>query len=386
MSRVSIGAIVVFAVGAVVGIILAVTDASDNAAGVLLAASGVYAVSALVFSTGPIRRMAQREIKYDREDGDNGNGDVTVEPLTELPRTGWEKDRTGKTLERNTDYKEQRGLYFQALLLGKDGRWSTSKVQLLAWTYAVVFGLAALIIAMWLGDDAGWKAQIDHGLQEEYLVLLGGPFAAAVLAKTITTQKVENGTIQKTASEPTSDPVQGIGEVVSDDKGSVDLGDLQYFLFNLLALVYFLGTFLSHFDQGFPDLPGLLVGLTSVSAAAYVSKKAADREVPSVTSVFPPKAEPGQRIDLWGKYLIVRLASTKEDRLPQILINDKSAPPEVVNDGLTISDHLQLTVPEDADPGDTSVLLITAAGVAPEKPFPFQVLPKNRQPTKPGVP
>jgi hypothetical protein len=39
------------------------------------------------------------------------------------------------------------------------------------------------VVAIWLGDHEPWDRQVDRGLQEEYLLLLGGPFAAAVLAK-----------------------------------------------------------------------------------------------------------------------------------------------------------------------------------------------------------
>ena len=67
---------------------------------------------------------------------------------------------------------------------------------------------------MAFGDDAGWEAQQKLGLQDEYLILLGGPFAAAVLARGITGSKVENGTIQKTGTTETENPLQGLGELV----------------------------------------------------------------------------------------------------------------------------------------------------------------------------
>jgi hypothetical protein len=364
----------VLALAGVVGIVLAVTGASDDAAALLLAASGLFSISALTFATGPKRRVAKRELSYP--------DDKKVAAGEELPRTEWQKDAEGNELRRNEDYAEQRGLYFQALVLGKDGRWSTSKVQLLAWTYAVVFGLLALIIAKWLGDAGGWDQLVNHDLQEEYLILLGGPFAAAVLAKAITTQKVENGTTQKTDAEPSTDPVQGLGEVVSDDNGRTDLGDLQYFLFNLVALVYFLGTLIFNLDDGFPDLPGLLVGLTSVSAAGYVSKKAADRAVPTLTSVLPPKARPEEHVDVWGQNLVIELAGSV-DRLPHVLIDNKRATVSVVRDGLAGNDHLNVTVPPDAKPGRPKPLIVvTAAGVAPDKPLDFEVLPRSR--AKPG--
>jgi len=143
-------------------------------------------------------------------------------------------------------------VYFGALYVGKDGRWSTSKLQALLWTYAVLFGLASLIVAAWLGDDTGWTKQEKLGLQEEYLILLGGPFAAAVLSKAITTQKAKDGTLPKSEAQETATVGEGLSQVISDDTGDTDLVDTQYFLFNLLALAYFLGSFTFNLDQGFP--------------------------------------------------------------------------------------------------------------------------------------
>lgn len=349
-----------------IGVILAATGTSVDAAALLFAASGLFVVSALTFATGPKRRVAKRDIEYESK---------TIVVGHDLPDSGWEKDKSGHTLLLARDYAEQHGLYFHALVLGKDGRWSTSKVQLLAWTYAVVFGLASLFIAKWLGDDAGWTAQVDHGLQDAYLILLGGPFAAAVLSKAVTSKKVEDGTIQKTEATPSTDPIQGFGEVVSDDSGNTDLVDLQYFLFNLLALIFFLGTFIFNLDDGFPEVPDLLVGLTSLSAAGYVGKKAADRAIPALTALLPPEEFRGKEIDIWGQNLLIQ-AVAGDPKLPSVLIANKKADDvRVVHDGLTGSDHLRVTVPGDADPGPTHLVLVTAAGVAPENPLDFTVLP-----------
>jgi hypothetical protein len=52
------------------------------------------------------------------------------------------------------------------------------------------------------------------------LILLGGPFAAAVLSKYAISTKTETGTVAKTTEQTsTINPVQGLAEVVSDDDG-----------------------------------------------------------------------------------------------------------------------------------------------------------------------
>src|SRR5688500_8861104 len=70
------------------------------------------------------------------------------------------------------------------LVVGKDNRVSTSKLQVLIWTYAIAGALLSLIAATWVGADAGFDALTDDDFDfEAYLVLLGGPFAAAILSR-----------------------------------------------------------------------------------------------------------------------------------------------------------------------------------------------------------
>jgi hypothetical protein len=111
---------------------------------------------------------------------------------------------------------------------------------------------------------------------------LGLPTAAAVAAKAITTTKVAAARSQGLAAAKTPAPDANLGlgdrvaELVSDDGGDTDLGDLQYQLFSLLTMAWFLITFLPHplSPSGLPNLPASLIGLTGVSTAGYVTKKA----------------------------------------------------------------------------------------------------------------
>jgi hypothetical protein len=186
------------------------------------------------------------------------------------------------------------------LTLGADHRASTSKAQVAAWTYLVVFALGALLL---MGRSlncppAGapqahcvqlrapladaFDAFRTKGLQPAYLLLLGLPTVAAVAAKAITTTKIATARSQghPAAKTPAPDTNLGLGdrvaELVSDDGGDTDLGDLQYQLFSLLTMAWFLVTFLPHplNPEGLPDLPATLIGLTGVSTAGYVTKKA----------------------------------------------------------------------------------------------------------------
>ena len=108
--------------------------------------------------------------------------------------------------------------------------------------------------------------QVARGLQEEYLLLLGGPFAAAVLAKYTASAQAATKT---TAAPGDAAPSQ----LVTNDNGDTDLGDFQYVLFNAIGLTFFLGDFIGDLANGFPVLPPLLTGLLLTSTAGYGAKK-----------------------------------------------------------------------------------------------------------------
>jgi hypothetical protein len=311
----------------------------------------VLGVSVVLFGTGPKQATAKKDLRYGP-------------PRKEKPIKRGQRipDDARKEFVEGQDYALQRGVYFRGLFVGKDGRWSTSKLQALLWTYAVLFGLVSLIVAAWLGDDSGWETQKDLGLQEEYLILLGGPFAAAVLSKAITTQKVEAGTLPKSeAVAPAGSVGEGLREIISDDTGDTDLVDTQYFLFNLLGLGYFLGTFSFNLDQGFPELPDLLVGLTSVSAAAYVAKKATERGAPSLTSVFPRKARVGDFVDVWGRNIVLRVDDPPS--APRVEVGKKKANVEVASETRIETDRIRVEIPNLAA-GATRIVAVTEAGTS----------------------
>jgi hypothetical protein len=185
----------------------------------------------------------------------------------------------------------RRGL--NSLVIGTDGRASTSKVQAVLWTLAVFFAIAFMLV--WgrsLGcrhaatanrectaaatGRASFDAFVNRGLQPEYYILLGIPVTVAVAAKAITSAKVDDGTLTKPTlsdQESKGGVVQALRETVSNDAGETDLLDFQYFAFNLLTLAFFFSQFLTKPSAGLPDLPPTLLALSGVSAAAYTTKK-----------------------------------------------------------------------------------------------------------------
>lgn len=194
------------------------------------------------------------------------------------------------------EHVRQRRRGIKSLVIGTDGRASTSKVQAALWTLAILYAFVFLLLwgrSTRCGDaelrdrprcEAAVQARstfsrVVHGdLQPEYYVLLGFPLAAAVAARAITKAKVDDGTLDKPiVEEDAKGMVQGLSEVVSNDKGETDLIDLQYFAFNLLTLSFFFAEFLTKPGEGLPDLPATLIALSGVSAGVYTTRKALER-------------------------------------------------------------------------------------------------------------
>ena len=217
--------------------------------------------------------------------------------------------------------------FLSSVVMGQDNRTSTSKTFVFMWTLLVAWGLFSFLIPGEIiqthscagtsalqaaqaacksnHDQVGllqvsWRTFIANGLSGGYLVLLGIPAAAAVSAKVVTQQKNQSGTVVKTAA-PSGQPLTTkIAQVFSADDQTTDIGDFQYVVFNVILAAYFVAEFLKITGNGLPTLPDTLLGLTGVSAALYVGKKAAANSQPTVSSVFPSTLRGGQTFTITG--------------------------------------------------------------------------------------
>lgn len=215
--------------------------------------------------------------------------------------------------QKDGAYGRHRGV--KALVIGADGRASTSKVQVLMWTLAVLYAFTFLLL--W-GRSFGCGTQktalceeardvrgtfgvvLEEPLETEYYALLGLPTAAAVAAKALTVNKVAKGEVVKEVADPNEAGGigKGLAEVVSADNGRTDLIDFQYFAFNLLALAYFLFQFVAQPSDGLPEIPPTLIALTGVAVAAYTGKKALETEAPTISAVIPRRLVVGEATTL----------------------------------------------------------------------------------------
>ena len=176
-------------------------------------------------------------------------------------------------------------LHISRLVIGTDNRVSTSKTIPFTWTIVVAAGLVALVYASLIGHDQPLQATNDAGVVGQYALLFGGPLGAAILAKAIVNKQVAENPGSKSEGQPSAT------DLVTNDAGQGDLGDFQYVVFNLVALVYVVGTLLTDPAGGLPHVPDVLLGLTSVSAVGYIGKKALV-PVGTVTGTLNPTSGP----------------------------------------------------------------------------------------------
>lgn len=198
---------------------------------------------------------------------------------------------------------ERKKLGYLQIVLGTDGRISTSKSVVALWTMIFAMTLVALTGLAWF---AGLSVTQAFGSDwNSYLLLLGGPFASAVLAKGITVAQVNNNPSAKSAAVAVAATAAPMAmqtnqspsptDLLTDDSGTTSLPDTQYVMFSLVAILYFAGSFVQNL-VGFayaatqavtlPSIPPALLGLTSLAALTYVGHKAVGNPAP------PPPAAP----------------------------------------------------------------------------------------------
>jgi hypothetical protein len=280
--------------------------------------------------------------------------------------------------------------FLSTVILGADGRTSTSKTFIFLWTLLVGWALIALLIAGQFahthgcvllsapirgckGDElglfqVGWRHFLHAGLSGSYLILLGVPATAGVAAKAITQSQVTGTGFKKPKPPGGANPFARVTEIFSADDGTTDIGDFQYVIFNLVTAAYFVTQFLNPDGTGLPTIPNTLLGLTSVSAGLYVAKKAVTNTQPTVTGVFPQPLHDGQPFTVIGTGLTVDPSSPTSvdpqitiDGMPAVAVNAMGdnlvakAPPNVAAGGTPIVRQMRVLNPYGGIAADFSV-------------------------------
>jgi hypothetical protein len=259
--------------------------------------------------------------------------------------------------------REFRRSGLKGLIVGGDGRASTSLVQVAIWSIALPFALLFLLLLVGRSPNCPAAAEnlshlgscpnntmagvsfadlLGRNFRWEYLFLLGWPVALAVFAKQQVFKALDEIDAQTGAAEDPSQPkagspeavgtdpsaevkapptgadsvgvIAGLRDVVADDQGRGALLDTQYFTFTLITAAYFLLQVTTHPKSGLPEIPAALLVLMGVSGGGYLSSKLLDpvgakseREVP------PPPATPAT----------TEAAAELEDA-PPVVVEDQS--------------------------------------------------------------
>ncbi|MEV4509171.1 hypothetical protein AB0K00_09475 [Dactylosporangium sp. NPDC049525] len=219
----------------------------------------------------------------------------------------------------------------KGLIIGADGRASTSQFQAVLWFVALLFGLLFLLLLARSPNcpfpegqkvvgscpvvkaGATFPSTLGTSFAWEYLLLLGYPLAVAITArkqvlnaldelrKSVNTdtkeKEVQPGTpaasekdtnvavsgkitpVSAKSPPATVDAIgfaAGIRDLLCNDRGHGSLMDTQYLAFTLVTILYFLLEVISHPAKGLPEIPSALLVLMGISGAGYLGAKAID--------------------------------------------------------------------------------------------------------------
>ena len=188
--------------------------------------------------------------------------------------------------------------------MGADLRLSTSKTVQVGWTVILLYTLLAeLFIALTAGSPTATRAVFDMLLGSIpllYLVYLGGPYAAAFLAKLSTSSKYAEDPSFKPKS---LDASIRLADLFLDDDKNVDIYDLQYILFNVVAMLSVVILFVQAPGHSLPPVPDFLAILTGGSVATYTVNKLSAPVPPANLTVSPSSVHAGELVTVIGSNL-----------------------------------------------------------------------------------
>jgi hypothetical protein len=240
------------------------------------------------------------------------------------------------------------------LVVGADGRGSTSKAQALLWTFALAFALLSVI----LRDPSKVSST---NLSQDYLYLLGFPALTVVAAKGITSQKTETGSVAKGGVKVVTGWLGKVKEALKgifvDDAGNASLHDTQLILFTAVAVLWYLVTFFGDSFEPFPNLPDTLVVLTGAATATYVGGKLVASQKPTITAMFPAQPQTGSAVTITGANFTDTGGPGTEGK-PQVSFGSGSAAADTAD-----SNRLTVTVPDGVEGDDVEVTVLNVDGL-----------------------
>jgi hypothetical protein len=188
-----------------------------------------------------------------------------------------------------------------AVVCGADGRPSTSKLQLWIWTVVALFSYVAF-----------YAARVNNGhfdpindFPRNLLLAMGFSIVTATAAKGITVSQLQSGDVVKPPATPDT---SGVGQLLKDDSGALDLSKIQMLAWTLVAIGVYLvnvanavGAVSPQGKAGtMPDIDAALMVLMGLGQGAYLGKKLVTTDTPGVTGLVPSSGKVGTEVTVRG--------------------------------------------------------------------------------------
>jgi hypothetical protein len=165
------------------------------------------------------------------------------------------------------------------LVVGLDGRYSNSQLQLAVWFWVVMATYLAVVYFRVAQD--GWEFFGFVSIPQNLLLLSGMSVLTFGGARAVTTQKVNAAAAAGQNPKPEGE-ANLWKDFVKNDKDQFDLGDCQMLVVTLLAVgmylalvFHFLGTIEARAGVDLPNVDSTILASFGLGQGAYLAKKAA---------------------------------------------------------------------------------------------------------------
>lgn len=212
------------------------------------------------------------------------------------------------------------------VVIGKDKRPSTSKLQFFLWTIVVLFTAIVFCSVKLQKDMLLWNGNIPSNL----LLAMGFSIITATAAKGITTSYINTGQLNKPeansssgasidksnnmgAGMKTGEPRTGSWDAVfKDDDGYPDLSKMQMLAWTFIAIGIYLVTVLKVVRMivapnavdpgsiGFPDIDPALMVLMGLGQGAYLGKKLVTTTTPRLSGLSESSGKANTPVEIRG--------------------------------------------------------------------------------------
>jgi hypothetical protein len=198
------------------------------------------------------------------------------------------------------------------MVVGEDGRPSTSRMQSFLWTIVALFGYALVFSYNCLKTrDCGPL----EGIPKNLFLAMGYSWATTIAAKGITVSYLAEGRISKTSVRSLQTAF-----LFTDDRRHPDLIKIQLLSWTVVAIGVFLANLFAIFTPGgepkLPDIGTTLMVLMGLSNGTYLGMKLVSSDVPVLTAIVPAVVTAGTKTE-------IKILGTSFGDFGQVTFDDK---------------------------------------------------------------